>query len=112
MAKYVPSILSTSSGSAVSDSDVNPTRSQNSAETTLRSSVPAALDASRRDPHRLQNCAPTGLSPPHTRHRTMSDSVREPDGPMEPVCCDPAGGRLRGPGARLEDHQRDAERQE
>ena len=46
--------------------------------------VPTALDASRRDPHRLQNCAPSGFSPPHTRHRIILGSLREPSVSDEP----------------------------
>ena len=63
VAKYRVSIRSTSSGSAPSDVAVNPTRSQNRAVTTLRSSGSEDSDgATSRVPQALQNLAPSALS--------------------------------------------------
>jgi hypothetical protein len=52
----------TSSGSALSERAVNPTRSQNSTVTTLRSSVGAASPS--RVPQLRQNLARSGCSSP------------------------------------------------
>ena len=60
IAAYAESIVSTSSGSADSEVAVNPTRSQNRAVTTLRSSATwRAGDASSGEPHPLQNLDPS-----------------------------------------------------
>ena len=61
-----------SSGSADSAVAVNPTRSQNSAVTTFRSSViGAASDGARRDPQPLQNRESLVLSIEQTGQRTI-----------------------------------------
>ena len=73
IAKYRVSIRSTSSGSAPSLVAVKPTRSQNSAVMTLRSSVTAvAWSAARREPQPLQNFAPVGFSVAQAGQRSIA----------------------------------------
>jgi len=54
----------TCSGSAVSDSAVNPTRSPNSTVATRRSSLGTLIAC----PHEGQNRAPSGTAPPQDPH--------------------------------------------
>ena len=63
----------TSSGSALSDRDVKPTRSTNSTETSLRSSR-ARSGASSSAPHVGQNAASGGVSRPQFGHAGMRES--------------------------------------
>ena len=69
VAKYRVSIRSTSSGSADSDVEVKPTRSQNNAVMTLRSSASATWSG-KRDPQLLQNFDPSGFRLAQTAHVT------------------------------------------
>ena len=61
-------VASTSSGSAASEREVNPTRSQKSTDTTLRSVARSWRDAVRALAHSLQNLAPSGFSVPQFGH--------------------------------------------
>jgi hypothetical protein len=63
IAEYASSIVFTSSGSAVSDRLVNPTRSQKRAVTTFRSSATGRLETTSATPHSGQNFAPSELVP-------------------------------------------------
>ena len=69
----------TSSGSARSERDVKPTRSQNSTVTTLRSSPADWRGASARgDPHAPQNRNPSGFSCPQLEHLSMHAVYGQP----------------------------------
>jgi len=63
------SIRSTSSGSADSDVEVKPTRSEKSAVMILRSSASATWSG-KRDPQLLQNLDPSGFTLAQTAHVT------------------------------------------
>ena len=66
----------TSSGSAASEAAVNPTRSQNSTVTTLRSSALLRSSTPNRSPHSLQNFEASGFSVPQAGQVSTSQSLR------------------------------------
>src|SRR4029453_2628056 len=80
------SMAPTSSGSARSERDVKPTRSQNSTVTTLRSSPSGWRGTSASgDPHAPQNRNSPGLSCPQFEHPRMDAVYGQPDrGPGVP----------------------------
>ena len=67
-----------SSGSAPSDCAVNPTRSANRAESTLRSSATSGVEGSdvlaSGAPQAPQKCASGGMIVPQTSHRSASEA--------------------------------------
>ncbi len=67
---YGRTVARTSSGSALSDRAVNPTRSQNRTETTLRSVPGGAAGAVSGLAHSKQNFACSGFSVPQLGHST------------------------------------------
>ena len=71
----------TSSGSAASEVAVNPTRSQNSTATTLRSSALLRSSTPNRSPHSLQNFEASGFSVPQAGQVSTSQSLRCVGGP-------------------------------
>ena len=86
VAKYAVSIRSTSSGSAPSEVAVKPTRSQNRAETTLRSSVSWLNGPASGAAHALQNRDPAGFVVPQDAHAIMGAKHMEPGTEPEEGC--------------------------
>lgn len=71
---YRSKIGRSTSGSCVSPSVVEPTRSQNTAVTVLRDS-PAATDGPSDVPHPLQNLAPSGFAFPQFEQTSTADAI-------------------------------------